>query len=105
VTVREREGINPSNHRWTTFNSRVEAALAIYPAELWTFEVLQRFRAHCPKAIRLRAEQQHIDRLRSWDPAHGFNMNPAHYGTASPECIEAYRQRIRATTTTGTATP
>jgi hypothetical protein len=40
------------------------------------------------------AEQIHIDRLRSWDPACGFNMSPADCASASPGCREAHRQRI-----------
>jgi hypothetical protein len=88
VLARKREGI-------TATNSRLAAALAVYPAETWAFEVLEQLPGGCSKAIRLRAEQQYIDRLRSWDPTCGFNMNPADRSVASPACTEAYRRRMR----------
>jgi hypothetical protein len=78
----------------TATNSRLAEALAQYPAETWTFEILQTLPASCPKADRYCAEQQHIDRLRSWDPAFGFNMNPADRTVASATCRAAVRQRI-----------
>jgi hypothetical protein len=55
-----------------------------------TFELLQTLPAACLDEVRFRAEQHHIDRLRSWDPAHGFNMDPADYSAASFGCKEAY---------------
>jgi hypothetical protein len=80
---RERQGIQPGN-------KRLAEALAIYPANTWTFELLQTLPAACLDEIRLRAEQHHIDRLRSWDPAHGFNLDPADCNAASFGCKEAY---------------
>ena len=53
VLARKREGI-------TATNSRLAAALVVYPAETWTFKVLEQLPGGCSKAIRLRAEQQHI---------------------------------------------
>src|SRR5215831_19200036 len=64
--ARERMGINPPRGQ---INSRLAAALAKYPADTWTFEVLQELLGGCSKSDRVRAEQYHIDRLRSWDPA------------------------------------
>jgi hypothetical protein len=88
---RQRDGINPSGRK---INPRLAEALAQYPAKTWTFELLEQLPGGCSKAIRFRAEQRHIDRLRSWDPAHGFNMDPADCASASPECREAHRRRI-----------
>jgi hypothetical protein len=76
-------------------NPQLSQAFAAYPPETWAFEVLQALPAGCPDFIRLRAEQQYIDCLRSWDPAHGFNMAPADYNAASPECREAHREYRR----------
>jgi hypothetical protein len=84
---RKREGVWPNN-------DRLRAALAIYPADTWTFEILQVLPAGCSNQVRLRAEQQHIDRLRSWNPAHGFNIIPADCDVASPACREANRRRM-----------
>jgi hypothetical protein len=86
VLARKHEGI-------TATNSRLAAALVVYPAETWTFEILQTLPAGCSKANRYCAEQQHIDR-RSWDPAFGFNMNLADRTVASTPCREALRRRI-----------
>ena len=92
---RQRDGINPPRRK---INSRLAEALVQYPAKTWTFELLEHLPGGCSKTIRFRAEQRHIDRLRSWDPAHGFNMDPADCDSASPECREAHRQRIVART-------
>jgi hypothetical protein len=83
-------GINPPGGQ---INSRLAAALAKYPADTWTFEVLQALPGGCSKSDRVRAEQRHIDRLRSWDPAHGFNMNPSDHSIDGP-CREAWRHRV-----------
>jgi hypothetical protein len=76
-------------------NPQLLQTFVTYPPETWAFEILQALPPGCPDFIRIRAEQQHIDRLRSWDPAHGFNMSPADYGVASPECREAHRAYMR----------
>jgi hypothetical protein len=89
---REREGIGPNNNR-------LRAALAIYSADSWTFEILQVLPAGCSDQIRLRAEQHHIDRLRSWDPACGFNIIPANCDAASFQRREANRRRMSVITT------
>jgi hypothetical protein len=58
-------------------NARIDAALARYPSETWSFEILQRLPPGCSRQDLRRAEQNHIDRLRTWEPEHGFNVTPA----------------------------
>jgi hypothetical protein len=61
-------------------NARLLDAFEQFPPETWTFEVLERLPpGHSFQHYRdLReAEQRHIDRLRSWDPVFGFNIQPA----------------------------
>ena len=89
VRKREQIGMLPSNP-W------IAAALALYPAETWTFELLRTFPPGYPAEPRLLAEQRYIERYRSWDPARGFNANPADPNSASAACREAYRQRVAA---------
>jgi hypothetical protein len=60
------------------FNLRLDAAFAQYPPETWTFEVLERLSPGCSELKLRRAEQRHINRLRSWDAEHGFNIAPAY---------------------------
>jgi hypothetical protein len=82
---REHEGIGHSN-------TRLRRALRTYPPKTWTYAVLQLLAPGCPvKALR-RAEQQHIDRLRSWMPSRGFNVNPASVVDAASESLRAYRR-------------
>jgi hypothetical protein len=57
-------------------NSRLTEAYAEYPPELWRFEVLEKGLPLPGRELRL-AEQNHIERLRSWMPEHGFNMQLA----------------------------
>jgi hypothetical protein len=52
-------------------NPQLLQAFVAYPPEAWTFEILQALPAGCPDEVRLRAEQQHIDHLRSWTPHTG----------------------------------
>jgi hypothetical protein len=55
-------------------NSRMSVAFKQYPPDTWTYEVLE----VVPRGGALRkAEQRHINRLRSWDPKFGFNIFPA----------------------------
>ena len=89
----KRDGITPTN-------SRLVEALAEYPADTWTFEVLQILPGRCLEADRHRDERYHIDRLRSWDPTHGFNMNPADHSVASTACKGAYRAEVGKTVRT-----
>jgi hypothetical protein len=61
-------------------NARLKAAFKQYPPETFTFEVLEQLpRGRSEQELRAR-EQHHIDRLRSWSPDFGFNMNPAVWG-------------------------
>ena len=58
-------------------NARIDAALARYPAESWSYEVLETLQPGCSEQDLRTAEQKHIDRLRTWEPEHGFNATPA----------------------------
>jgi hypothetical protein len=58
-------------------NSRLLAAFEKYPPETFIYEVLERLPRRCPKWELRAAEQRHIDRLRSWAPEAGFNVDPA----------------------------
>src|SRR5262249_6826781 len=61
-------------------NPRLASALTKYPAETWTFEVLQLLPPACAVSALRAAEQQqqqHIERLHTRDPKHGFNILPA----------------------------
>jgi hypothetical protein len=58
-------------------NSRLEEAFAQYPPEAWTYEVLEQLPSDCSRQARLEAEQHHIDRLQTWSPEFGFNIEPA----------------------------
>jgi hypothetical protein len=74
-------------------NARLLDAFKQYPPATWTFEVLERR----PLEYSLReAEQRHIDRLRSWDPAAGFNMHPAIEGPSAKAARHLYREAHRA---------
>ena len=58
-------------------NPRLREAYATYPPKTWVYEVLEKLPTDChANALRL-AEQQHIERLRSWLPENGFNVNEA----------------------------
>jgi hypothetical protein len=58
-------------------NQRLKRALTQYPAETWVYEVLQTFPSSISTQELRTAEQHHIERLRTWDPRHGFNVMPA----------------------------
>src|SRR5262249_37143998 len=68
--VRLHAGIERSNPRLTS-------ALTKYPAETWTFELLQLLPPGSVVPVLRAAEQHHIERLRTRDPKHGFNILPA----------------------------
>ena len=68
--LRLRAGIKPSN-------PRLASALKKYPAQTWTFAVLQLLPPGCAVPALRAAEQQHIERLHTRDPKHGFNILPA----------------------------
>ncbi len=57
----------------------------------WTFEILEELKRGCTTAKLREAEQKHIERLRSWDPQHGFNMRIASHSKAS----DASRQQAK----------
>lgn len=58
-------------------NKLLDEAFERYPPEAWTYEVLERLWPGCSEQELRRAEQRHIDRLRTLDPEHGFNMDLA----------------------------
>jgi hypothetical protein len=58
-------------------NERLEAAFEQYPPESFVFEILERLSPGCSERELRKAEQRHINRLRSWKPESGFNMYPA----------------------------
>jgi hypothetical protein len=58
-------------------NPRLLAAFQIYRPETFVFEILERLPLRCSEWKLRKAEQRHINRLRSWKPEAGFNMNPA----------------------------
>lgn len=64
-------------------NTRLVVAFEQHPPETWTYEVLEHLPPRCSKRELHEAEQRHIDRLRSWDPAAGFNIAPAIWTTRS----------------------
>jgi hypothetical protein len=71
------DGRHRSDHGVARLNSQLLAAFKQYPPEWWSYEVLERPPPGCSWHDRREAEQRHIDRLRSWDPTAGFNMQPA----------------------------
>jgi hypothetical protein len=58
-------------------NARLLIAYEQYPPETFTYEVLERLVPGCSERDLRKAEQRHIDRLRSWSLDTGFNMMPA----------------------------
>jgi hypothetical protein len=58
-------------------NSRLLDAFEHYPPESFAYEALEQLRPGCSERDLREAEQRHIDRLRSWDSACGFNIVPA----------------------------
>ncbi len=77
-------------------NRRIDAALKEYPQETWAYEVLEQLDPECSEAELRLAEQQHIERLRTWMPEYGFNMTPAVLEAASPEHRAQSSQAFRA---------
>jgi hypothetical protein len=61
-------------------NSRLLAAFKQYPPETFVFEVLEKLPYGCSARELNKAEQRHIDRLRSWSPEAGFNIMSAATG-------------------------
>jgi hypothetical protein len=84
--IRNAHGIKRSN-------SRLLEAFKQYPPETWAFEVLEQV----PPDLNIReAEQRHINRLRSWDPAAGFNVHPAISGPSAIATWRLYREAHQA---------
>jgi hypothetical protein len=69
---------------WWGLSRRLRAALDRHPPATWSFEILEWLPPRCAKEERLKAEQHHIDRLRSWSSQHGFNTNPAWWSGTGP---------------------
>jgi hypothetical protein len=82
IRVRKKMGI-----AWNP-NRRVSEALKTYPAETWTFAILEMVPRD--KDL-LEAEQSHIERLRSWDERFGFNIFPASWTNPSDLSVIAAR--------------
>lgn len=77
IRNRDRRGLGRSNTRMLKTFGR-------HPPKSWSFEILERLSPDCSKLELRRAEQHHIDRLRSWMPECGFNMNPAVWNGDGP---------------------
>ena len=58
-------------------NGRLLTAFKKHPLKTFIYEVLERLPRGCSEQELREAEQRHIDRLRSWDSACGFNILPA----------------------------
>ena len=90
------DGRNRNKYGIRRSNARLLEAFKQYPPETWTFEVLEWLPlGHSFQDYRNKdeAEQRHIDRLRSWDPAFGFNMQPvAFQGPARKAALRLYRE-------------
>jgi hypothetical protein len=70
IRNRERKGI-------ARMNERLRVVFKQHPPATWKFEVLERLRPGCSDVVLRRAEQRWIDALRTQDPEHGFNVDPA----------------------------
>jgi hypothetical protein len=75
-------------------NSRLLDAFEQYPPETWIYEILEQLPPGCSDQVIREAEQRHIDRLRSWDPAVGFNMHPAIWEGEGPAQQAARQWRV-----------
>ena len=77
-------------------NARLLTAFERYPPESFRFEILQWLAPGCSEQELRAAEQRHIDRLRAWQPARGFNMHPAVWQGDGPSqrAGRAYRAAI-----------
>jgi hypothetical protein len=70
IRCRANNGIHRSN-------ARLLAAFAQYPPETFIFAILEQLPPGCATWKLRKAEQRHINRLRSWKPEAGFNIMPA----------------------------
>lgn len=76
-------------------NSRLLAAFKQHPPESFVYEVLEILPPGCSERVRLRAEQKHMERLRSWSPEFGFNIFPASEDWASAPAQHARSEFCR----------
>lgn len=90
IRTRDRRGLSRSN-------SWINEAIEQFPAELWRFEVLEELPPGCSEHSLRSAEQAHIERLRSWDLAHGFNCHPAVWFGNTPGILAARERRAEQT--------
>lgn len=90
VRMRNRGGLSRSN-------SWIAEVVEKHPLETWTFEVLEELLPGCSKEALRRAEQRHIERFRSWDRQHGFNMHPAVWFGETPGILAARERRAEQT--------
>jgi len=77
-----------SRHRFKSgfrrSNSRLRATYEQHPPETFTCEILEVLKPGCSDEELRKAEQHHIDRLRSWSPDSGFNIDPANWADHGP---------------------
>jgi len=69
-----RDGRNRAKHGIARTNQRLEEAFRQYPPETFRSEILEEVPGWPSRDELAKAEQRHINRLRSWDPKYGFNM-------------------------------
>jgi hypothetical protein len=65
-------------------NTRLLAAFEKHPPESFVYEVLESLPPGCSEMVLRKAEQKHINRLRSWDSQFGFNIVTAIKGGDGP---------------------
>jgi hypothetical protein len=82
-----------ARHRIYRSNSRLLTAFEQYRPESFTFEVLERLPYRCSERELRKAEQKHIDRLRSCDPGMGFNIMSAVDGRPDPRGLEQHKAK------------
>lgn len=68
---------NRNNCGLSRSNPWIDEAVATYPVETWSFEILKKLPPGCTEQRLRRAEQRCIERFRSWNPERGFNVHPA----------------------------
>ena len=59
--------------------------------------MLEELTPGCSEQAMRHAEQRHIERLRSWDRRHGFNMHPAVWFGDTPGILAARARRAEQT--------
>jgi hypothetical protein len=76
-------------------NVRLVRAYERFPQDTWTYEALAKLRPGCSREELEALEQIYIERLHSWQPQRGFNMNPASWRVNS-EFVAHARKRLAA---------